>query len=197
MKLKLIVLSVTALIISSCSINKDQVANLAKCDYDVESVQNVRLAGKGMESFMNGGSVNLSSLPAVAMAMLTKDLPLEARVNMKVSNPNSAKTVINSFKYLIEIQGKPLFEGTVDENINLAQGQSTIVPLTFKANIFDTAKENGIDNVLNEIFTRKGEGFLVLKIKPSFKLAGKNIYYPGYITVDKNLAKSIGKLIAK
>lgn len=197
MKLRILVLSIATFLVSSCSINKDQVAALAKCDYQVESLQNVKLAGKNAETFVGGNGVNLASLPAVAMAMLTKDLPLEAQINMKVSNPNAKKTAINSFKYLIEIQGKPLFEGTVNENINLAQGQSTVVPLTFKANIFNTAHENGIDNLMNEIFTRKGEGFLVLKIKPSFKIGNQNIFYPGYITVDKNLAKSIGKIISK
>lgn len=198
MKLQILVLSIATFFLSSCSINKDQVAALAKCDYEVESLQNVKLAGKKAESFLgSNGSVNLSAAPAIAMAMLTKDLPLEAQVNLKVSNPNAKKTAINSFKYLIEIQGKPLFEGTVNENINLTQGQSTVVPLTFKANIFNTAHENGVDNLMNEIFTKKGEGFLVLKIKPSFKIGNQNIYYPGYITVDKNLAKSIGKIIAK
>ncbi|MEJ5053530.1 hypothetical protein [Sphingobacterium sp. MYb382] len=197
MKLRILVLSIATFLVSSCSINKDQVAALAKCDYQVESLQNVKLAGKNAETFMGGNGVNLAALPAVAMAMLTKDLPLEAQINMKVSNPTAKKTAINSFKYLIEIQGKPLFEGTVNENINLTQGQSMVVPLTFKANIFNTAHENGIDNLMNEIFTRKGEGFLVLKIKPSFKIGSQNIYYPGYITVDKNLAKSIGKIISK
>ena len=191
----IVALFVAALLFSACAAQRGQVEALAKCDYSVESLQDVRLAGRGMESFMGKDGLNLSALPGIAVAMLRKDLPLEAMVNMKVSNPNAATTGINSFKYLIEIQGKPLFEGTVNQNIRLATGESTVVPLTFKANIFGAAEENGVENVLNEIFTRKGEGFLVLKIKPSVKIGNQNIYYPGYITVDKNLAKSIGKVV--
>lgn len=183
------------LLLSGCAINRQQIDALAKCDYTVESLQDVRLAGRDMDSYTGADGVNLSSLPGIAMAMLRKDLPLEARINMKVANPTTTTTKINSFKYLIEIQGKPLFEGTVDENLHLGNGESTVVPLTFKANIFGTAQENGVDNLLNELFTRKGEGFLVLKIKPSIKIGNSNIYYPGYITVDRNLAKSIGKLV--
>lgn len=183
------------LLLSGCAINRQQIDALAKCDYTVESLQDVRLAGRDMDSYRGADGVNLSSLPGIAMAMLRKDLPLEARINMKVANPTTTTTKINSFKYLIEIQGKPLFEGTVDENLHLGNGESTVVPLTFKANIFGTAQENGVDNLLNELFTRKGEGFLVLKIKPSIKIGNSNIYYPGYITVDRNLAKSIGKLV--
>lgn len=186
---------VIGLLLSGCAVNKQQIDALAKSDYTVESIQDVRLAGRDMNNYTGTDGVNLSSLPGIAMAMLRKDLPLEARINMKVANPTTTTTKINSFKYLIEIQGKPLFEGTVDENLHLRTGESTVVPLTFKANIFGTAQENGLDNLLNELFTRKGEGFLVLKIKPSIKIGNSNIYYPGYITVDRNLAKSIGKLV--
>lgn len=183
------------LLLTGCAINKNQIDALSKFNYTVESLQDVRLAGRNMDSFTGKDGVNISALPGIAVAMLRQDLPLEARINMKVSNPTTTTTKINSFKYLIEIQGKPMFEGTVDENLHLSTGESTVVPLTFKANIFGTAKEEGIENVLNELFTRKGEGFLVLKIKPSIKIGNSNIYYPGYITVDRNLAKSIGKLV--
>lgn len=183
------------LVFTGCSINKQQIEALAKCDYSVESMQDVQFAGRGIASFIGNDGINMSALPGLAVSMLRKDLPLEARVNMKVSNPNATKTAINSFKYLIEIQGKPLFEGTVNENIHLKTGESTVVPLTFKVNLFDNAKEKGLEKMLNDAFTREGEGFLVLKIKPSMKLGGTNIYYPGYITVDRNLAKSISKLV--
>lgn len=183
------------LLLTGCAINKNQIDALSKFNYTVESLQDVRLAGRNMDSFSGKDGVNISALPGIAVAMLRQDLPLEARINMKVSNPTTTTTKINSFKYLVEIQGKPMFEGTVDENLLLSTGESTVVPLTFKANIFGTAKEEGIENVLNELFTRKGEGFLVLKIKPSIKIGNSNIYYPGYITVDRNLAKSIGKLV--
>lgn len=189
------IIGVIALMLGSCATSKNQIETLAKCDYSVESMSNVRFAGRSLESFTSGGRVNLSSLPGIAVAMLSKDLPLEAIVNMKISNPTTTRTAMNSFKYLIEVQGKPMFEGTVNENLNLNSGESAVVPLTFKANIFGAAKEHGVENMLNEIFTKEGEGFIVLKIKPSVKIGGSNIYYPGYITVDRNLAKSIRKLV--
>ena len=182
-------------LLTGCAVNKKQLDALSQCDYTIESLQDVRLGGRDMDRYMGKDGLDLSSLPGIAMAMLRQDLPLEGKINMKVSNPTSTTTKINSFKYLIEMKGKPLFEGTVDENMRLATGESSVVPLSFKANIFNTAKEEGIENILNELFTRKGEGFIVLKIKPSVKIGKSNIYYPGYITVDRNLAKSVGKLI--
>lgn len=192
--IKLLFISILFLGLSSCGLNrKAQVEALGKCDYSIASVSQVRVAGRAIESFQDGGGVSLSSLPGIAMALLTKDLPLEAKVNLKVSNPTNTRASINQFKYIIEIQGKPLVEGTVNENVNLATGESVVVPLSFQANIFNAAKERGIENLMNDIFTRKSEGFLTLKIKPSISIAGQNIYYPGYITVDKNLAKGLFK----
>ena len=116
--IKLLFISILFLGLSSCGLNrKAQVEALGKCDYSIASVSQVRVAGRAIESFQDGGGVSLSSLPGIAMALLTKDLPLEAKVNLKVSNPTNTRASINQFKYIIEIQGKPLVEGTVNENV--------------------------------------------------------------------------------
>lgn len=184
--------------VSSCAINhKAQLEALAKCNYTIESLEQVKVAGRNIESFQTGDGVSLASLPAVALALLQQDLPLEAKINLNISNPTTTRTAINEFKYIIEIQGKPLFEGEVQENIHLSTNESIVVPLTFKANIFGVAKENGFDKLLSDILTRKSDAFLALKIKPSVKIGGKNYYYPGYITVDKDLGKGLIKEVEK
>lgn len=187
---------ITVLFLSSCQVNKKaQMQALADCEYDVESVEQVKFNGKKLDAYKGAdGNYNISSLAGIAVALFSKELPLEGKINLKITNPEAKRAAINSFKYMIEIQGSPLFEGTVDQNVDLSQGQSAIVPLTFKANIFNKAKENGFDRFFDELFNKKSEGFLVLKIKPSFKIAGQNIYYPSYITIDKNFASKLFKL---
>ena len=193
-----LVVVATIFVLSGCALNqKAQIAALGKFNYDVTSVQNMRVAGRDINSFETNGGVSMSSLPGIAMALLTKDLPLEATVNLQMTNPTSTVTKINEFKYLIEMGGKPLFEGSVNENIDLAQGQSMVIPLSFRANLFGVAKDRGIENVLSDIFTRKSDAFLALKIKPSVKIGGKNYFYPGYITVDKDFGKAVSRAINK
>src|SRR5690606_27215569 len=155
----------TLLFLSGCQVNKKaQLQALADCKYDVESVDQVRFNGKTIDSYKGAdGNYSMSSLANIAVALFSKELPLEGKVNLKITNPEAKKAAVNSFKYMIEIQGSPLFEGTVDQNVNLSQGESAIVPLTFKANIFNKAKENGFDKFFDEIFNKKSEGFLVLK----------------------------------
>lgn len=197
-KIGFLLVAVTLFMLSGCALNqKAQIAALGKFNYDVTSVQDMRIAGRDINSFETGGGVSISSLPGIAMALLTKDLPLEATVNLQMSNPTSTVTKINEFKYLIEMGGKPLFEGSVNENINLSQGQSMVVPLSFRANLFGVAKDQGIEKVLSDLFTRKSDAFLALKIKPSIKIGGRNYFYPGYITVDKDFGRSISRSVNK
>jgi len=199
--MKRLLLSVAVLLVlmlSGCALNqRAQVEALSKFNYDVTSVQNMRIAGREISSFEADGGISLSSLPGLAVALLTKDIPLEATVNLQMTNPTTTTTKINEFKYLIEIGGKPLFEGAVNENINLAQGQSMIVPLTFRANLFGVAQEQGVEKLLSDLFTRKSNALLALKIKPSVRIGNKNFFYPGYITVDKDFGKSLSKSVSK
>lgn len=194
-KISLFVLTLSLLIFSGCATNyKAQLNALGQFDYNVKSIDNVRLIGRDINTFNTQSGISLTSLPGIALALLRQDLPLEARVNLQISNPTKAMANINEFKYIIELAGKPVFEGSVDENIKLGTGQSMVVPLSFSTNIFGIAKDRGFDKVLNDIFTRESNGLIALKIKPSIKIGNKNYFYPGYITIDKDLGKSLKKL---
>lgn len=199
--MKKIVLAFAAfgiLLMSSCATNyKAQLNALGQFNYNVESVDQVKLAGRDISSFGTENGVSLASLPGIAFALLSQNLPLQARVNLQISNPTKTLANINEFKYIIELSGKTLFEGSVDENIKLSTGQSTVVPLSFSANIFNVAKEQGFDKFLNDIFTRNSNSLFALKIKPSIKIGNKNVFYPGYITVDKDLGKGLMKIMDK
>lgn len=191
-------IGMAVLLLAACSsLNpKTQAEMLKKYTYEVESVRDLKAGGMAIGNNLEGSS--LSSLSSVALGLLRKDLSLEAVVNMKVSNPTGEAVPMGPFKYLLEIQGKPFFEGSVNESLSLANGQSKVVPLAFKANLFGvTDEKKGAEKLLSDILTRKGNGLIVLKIKPSIRIAGKDVYYPGYITVDNDLLKGISGLIKK
>ena len=54
-------------------------------------------------------------------------------------------------------------------------------------------ENRGIEGLLSDLLTKEGQGAVVLKIKPSMALGGTNIFYPGYITIDNDLLKSLTK----
>jgi len=186
-----------AVLLSGCTVNKKaQLQALADCRYEVESIDQIELNGQQLQDFRGtDGSYKLSSLAGLVASLFTSELPLEGSVNLRISNPERKRAAFNSFRYIIELQNKPLFEGTVDQNVNLAQNENVIVPLSFRANIFAQAKERGVEQLLDDLINGKSEGALALKIKPSIRIAGQNIYYPSYITVDKNFGKRIFDLL--
>lgn len=191
-KINLLIVAIGILLMSGCATNyRAQINALGHYDYNVTSVDQIFIVGRDINSFDTKNGASLSAVPGIAFGILRKDLPLKARVNLQISNPTNTVADINEFKYIIELYGKPLFEGSIDKNIKLAKGESMIVPLTFSANIFGVANEQGFDKILNDIFTRNSTAFFALKIKPSIKIGNKNIFYPGYITVDKDLGKGI------
>ena len=73
-------------VLSGCATNyKAQIETLGKCNYTIASVDQVRVAGRNIETLQSGDNVSLASLPAIAFALLQQDLPLEASVNLKIS----------------------------------------------------------------------------------------------------------------
>lgn len=180
-----------------CKVNKKaQLQALADCDYQIESLESVKLGGKDIREFQReDGDLKVSALAGLATALFTQELPLEGVVNLRISNPENKRAAFNSFKYIIELNDQALFNGTVERNVSLEQHQQATVPLSFRSDIFAQAKQRGIQQFLTELFSGKTADGLRLKIKPSLRIANQNIYYPSYITVDENLGKRIFELL--
>ena len=87
--------------------------------------------------------------------------------------------------------------GSVNQKISLASGESTVVPVKLNANIYRFFS-NG--KIMQEIadFIQGGadsgaekKGLITLKIKPTIQVGKKLIKYPGYITIDKEVSSKI------
>lgn len=185
-------ISSITLLLGSCGLNKKaQLDALAKSSYSIESIDGLRIADIPVESILSDGEINSRYLPKLGLAVLKKDLPIKGALNLKISNSTFKSVRINQFKYLIEIQGKELFQGTVDQNIALEPNASTIVPMSFLTNLFDVSEKSSLDKILADIMGSNKTVPLTLKIKPSFRLGRKNIYFPSYISINKDLSKSM------
>lgn len=182
---------------SGCTVNKKaQLQALANCQYEIESLEEFRLNGKEFHEFQQSdGSYKISSLASLATALFSNELPLEGTVNLRITNQEKKRAAFNSFRYIIEFQNEALFEGNVDQNVSLAQDEDVVVPLSFRANIFAHAKKKGVERFLRDLVNGGSEGGLKLKIKPSIRIAGQNIYYPTYLTVDDEFGQRILDLI--
>jgi hypothetical protein len=192
-------LSVLCFIFLSCGINKQakQLQTLEDCIYEIRSADSVYVAGRDVSKMINNNSINISSMPEFAWAYLRKDIPLKARINLKITNPTKELAAINRFEYLVLIKGQQLASGLVDQKVSISPGDSIIVPVSVNANIYQILS-NG--NTMKEIvdFMKGGndsatekKGIVTLKIKPSIAIGDNLVNYPGYITIEKEVSSKI------
>lgn len=177
--------------VSSCGIaGRQQIQALKESNYNIQSVDQLMIVGMPMNSLMSGENVSAKALPAIGMALLQKNVPIQGRVNLKISNDTETSTHINQFKYKVEIGNRELFEGTVDENIIIDANKEVVVPMSFRANLFEVSEKNSFENILSDVFGDKNDFPITLKIKPSFRIGNSTFFYPGYISVNKVLSKA-------
>jgi hypothetical protein len=196
---KIIGLLFLSLVVLSCGINKQaqQLQTLEDCKYEIRSADSIYVAGRDVSRMINSKKINLSNMPEFAWAYLRKDVPLKARINLKIMNPTKEEAAINRFEYLVSIKGQQLANGLVNQKISIAPGDSITVPVTVNANIYQILS-NG--NTMQEImdFMKGGndsatekKGIVTVKIKPTIAIGNNLVNYPGYITIDKEVSSKI------
>lgn len=139
----------------------------------------------------------ISNMPELALALFRKNIPLKARVNLKISNPTSTEAAINQFDYIVLIKNQEIANGFVNQRVTVPAGGTTEVPVRVNSNIYSFLS-NGktMEEILD--FVRGGEsgaaerkGVVTIKIKPTIDVGGKLVKYPGYITIDKEVSSKI------
>ena len=183
----------------SCGINKQakQLQTLEDCIYEIRSADSVYVAGRDVSKMINNNSINISSMPEFAWAYLQKDIPLKARIVLKITNPTKELAAINRFEYLVLIKGQQIASGLVDQKVSVAPGDSITVPVSVNANIYQILSSgNTMKEIIdfmkggNDTATEK-KGIVTLKIKPSIAIGDKLVNYPGYITIEKEVSSKI------
>ncbi|WGQ08793.1 hypothetical protein QG516_19975 [Pedobacter gandavensis] len=193
---KIIILCLTAIILQSCSVSRQQIKALEKCTYKVVSADQISLGGTDVKRLLNGQELNLASLPGLALGLLRRDVPLKARINLEITNPTPNNAAINEFEYKILINKAEIASGFVNQEVKVEGGKSTVVPVDMVANIYPFVSNSKVMGEITEFLKgNKGggekKGILTLKIRPSIKVAGALIKYPGFITIDKEVSSKI------
>ena len=189
---KNIVLILVAIGLFGCGVNKQaqQIKALKDCEYKITTIADAKFAGTDIKKLLDDGEITLTSLPGVALGLLRKNIPLNATLNLEIKNPTSATAAVNQFDYKVLINRTELAEGTVTQNINIAQGESVTVPVSIRSNLYGLLTDQ---NILNDVMKAAKKGskddevlaLLTIKIRPTFMIGNTPVKYPGYITIDK------------
>ena len=199
-KLTLILLVVTAIVFTHCGVNK-QIAEakaLGDCKFNLISADSVYLAGVDIKQFRNIRDIDLTRYPQLGLAVLRKNVPLDVRVNLGITNPTNRLAAINQLEYRILLKGSELTNGFLNQRIEVAPGGGqTSVPIRLNANAYnlmtdDKTRDSFIELVRNLAGAQDAKATrITIKIKPTLALGNKQVNYPGYITIDEDVTNKI------
>lgn len=196
---KIILGCVILFCITGCGINRQQreLKALEDCKYEISSADSLYISGVAVKEIVKDKQVDLSKMPALAFGFLRKNIPLEGKINLQITNPGVRKAAINQFQYLILIKDQQIVDGFVNQKVSIEPGETVVVPVKLKSNIYKLLNDQqAMDEILNFLSggnTKETEktGVVTIKIKPTIAIGNKLINYPGYITVNKELSSKV------
>ena len=201
MKKELIItLLALPLLFSRCGVNKQisQAKALGDCRYSIASADSVYLAGVDVRQFRKLEDINPARYPRLAAGLLTRNVPLDARINLDIINPTNKLAGINQLEYRILLAGQELFTGFLNQRIEVQPGGGkTRVPVRLNANAYQLMTDPKTRDAFGELVQNFSGAAgakpskLTIRIKPTLDLGGKQINYPGYITIDQDVTNKI------
>ena len=197
---KLIYICFSMLLLSACGLNKqvDQLKAFEDCKYELKSADSMYIANIKVADVITKNGFDLAGTPRLALALLRKDVPFTAKLNLLIKNPSSELAGINQFEYKVLFKNHELANGIVDRTISVSpNGGETLVPIKVNSNLYSLLSDKEAQNAITDFILagREGKeekkGIVTIKIKPTIGLGGKMIKYPGYITIDKEISSKI------
>nr|WP_295930027.1 hypothetical protein [uncultured Dyadobacter sp.] len=199
----IVVIALTAAVMTGCGVSRQvsEAKTFGDCKYNIASVDSVYLAGIDIREFKNIKSFSdfdLARYPGLAMGLLRKNVPLDLRVNVDITNPTRKRAAINQLEYRVLLSKSEIFNGYLSQLIEVLPGTSpTRVPVSLKTNAYQLiSNDQTRDQFINMIMSLTGKSDakptkFVVKVRPTLDIAGKQVNYPGYITFEKEITSQM------
>lgn len=181
---------IAIIMLSSCTV-ADQIsrmATLALCDFRINTVTGITLAGINVQQIKSIHDLNLNDAQKLLSAITASVLPLNMVVNFDVRNPNATDAGMNRLDWILYIDDIEMTRGSVDQTVFIPRnnGISTIaVPVTI--DLKRVLQGKSFDAMLNFGMNLAGTGNrptrVMAKLKPTIMIGQTALSYPGYINV--------------
>lgn len=165
-----------------------QTYNLTKCDFRIQSVQNITLAGINVQNYKSIKDLNIADGIKLTAAVAKSSFPLSLQLNLEGKNPNTTSAGLNKIDYILLIDDIQMTAGSVDKSFTIPPNNgTTIIPMMFTFDLKQVLQGKSLDAILNFGFNLAGVGNkptrIKIKLKPSIRVGMTEIQYPGYLTV--------------
>ena len=191
------VILLVTVVFAGCGRQVDQLKAFEKCNYDIASADSVYLGNMDVSKIINKNQLDLTRMPALMLAILRQDVPLRAKINLRIENPANTVAAINQFEYKILHKNMELATGFVDRKITVQPGGGvTVVPININSNVYDLLSDPKNQKAFTEFISGARDGkekktMLTLKIRPTLDIGDNQVKNPGYISVDKEITNKI------
>lgn len=188
----LTVFLVAGMIFTACDVlnQVQQMATLAKCEFRLSSVDQLRLAGVNIQQVRQLSDLKVMDAAKITTAAISGgSLPLNFTLNVEAKNPNSAIAGLNRLEWTLLIDDIEMVSGVNDNRVQIpANGGTAVIPLTIGVDLKQALKGKSADAIANFGLNLAGAGNkptrITLKAKPYISVGSQTIAYPGYLTVQ-------------
>lgn len=175
---------------SSCDVMQQvsQMSNLTKCDFRIESVQQLKLAGINVQNVKTVSDLNMFDAAKVASALSSQNFPLDFTLNIEAKNPNTIAAGMTKIDWILLIDDIEMTQGILDQQVTIPANNGTaIIPMQMHVDLQEALKGKSADAVINFGMNLAGSGNkptrFTLKMKPTITVGGIPIAYPGYLNI--------------
>jgi len=177
-------------IFSSCDVlnQVSQISNLTKCDFRLESVQNLNLAGINVQNVHKISDLNMFDAANIAAAVSSQKFPLDFTLNIEAKNPNTAAAGMTKIDWILLIDDIEMTRGILDQQITIPANNGTaFIPMKMHVDLQKALSGKSADAVINFGMNLAGTGNkptrFTVQMKPTITVNGFPITYPGYLNV--------------
>ena len=173
-----------------------QVAMLAKCEFKLKSVDQLRLAGVNIQQVKKLSDLNMMDAAKITTAALSGgSLPLNFTLNVEARNPNATTAGMTRLDWILFIDDIQMVSGVNEQRVQIpGNGGTGILPLTIGIDLKQALKGKSGDAIANFGLNLAGAGNkptrITLKAKPTIMVGSQTIAYPGYLTIQNEFTSN-------
>lgn len=190
-KIALFSLVLSLVFATSCDVLKQvsEMATLSRCEFRLESVNNLNLAGVNVQNVKKISDLNLTDYARLGAAVATQQFPLDFTLNLQGKNPNAGVASMVKVDWILQIDGIEMNRGSLNDHLSIPANNGTaILPINFHFDLKQVLSGKSADAILNFGLNLAGAGNkptrFTLQMKPTITVGGFPITYPGYINVN-------------
>jgi hypothetical protein len=179
---------------ASCSVVKQiqQVTSFGKCEFKLNDVQDIRLAGVLVQNKNGSTDLNLGDGIRLTAALTSGGaLPLTFTLNVGVHNPNQQTAGLNRLEWILLIDDIEMVSGVNEMPVTIPAQGDVMIPLSMNIDLRKALSGKSGQAMANFGYNLAGANGvptrIKLKAKPTIMVGKYPVSYPGYITITSEV----------